>query len=52
LLLSLPLKLPFIGFFVKGLLFGSKHVGDELVAELFRIDLAFDGSFLRELSDL
>jgi hypothetical protein len=41
LLLGLPLQLALVGLLVEGLLLGAEHVGDELVAGVFGVGLAF-----------
>jgi hypothetical protein len=52
LFLSLPLEFTLVCFFVVSLLFWAEHVGNELVAQLLRIDFALDSSFFGELSNL
>jgi hypothetical protein len=52
LLFGLLLELSFIGLFVVGLLFRAKDVGDELIADLFRIGLALEKAFLVGFNDL
>lgn len=46
LLLGLLLEFPFVGLFVISLLFRAEDVGDELIADLFRVGLTLKKAFL------
>lgn len=52
LLLGLPPQLLLVDLLVEGLLLGPEHAGNELVAQLFGVDLALDGSLHGELPHL
>lgn len=52
LFLGLFPQLLLVELLVEGLFFGPEHAGDELVAELFGVDLVLDGSLDGELPHL
>lgn len=46
LLFGLAFEFPLVGLLIEGLFLGSEHIGDELIADFFWIDLALDVAFL------